>query len=193
MRNYPNLRKEPKSWRLFVLSLLPRYARTTPCEPKVFLLLWVHVSSSSAVVQASAPWIVDQLPTASSITVLEPIYWAPDGTDSSSRSGKWRGQSCMKIYTGSRRTHRRSARPPNVGSTSTLRLVLVLILIRVNCGFCLRLLSVGTSAFDLCVPYPKSNSASQYAYDDWQRPTSIVDLTAREPYRFFTFAKYVSF
>ena len=36
-------------------------------------------------------------------------------------------------------------------------------------------------------------SASQYANDDWQRPTSIVDLTAREPCRFFTFAKHVSF
>ena len=54
--------------------------------------------------------------------------------------------------------------------------------------------------FSVCIgrlrsifPFPKSNSASQYANDDWQRPTSIVDLTAREPCRTFTFAKHVSF
>ena len=51
----------------------------------------------------------------------------------------------------------------------------------------------GYVAFDLFFPFPKSNSASQYANDDWQRPTSIVDLTAREPCRIFTFAKHVSF
>ena len=42
-------------------------------------------------------------------------------------------------------------------------------------------------------PFPKSNSASQYANGDWQRATSIVDLTAREPCRIFTFAKHVCF
>ena len=51
----------------------------------------------------------------------------------------------------------------------------------------------GYVAFDVFFPFPKSNSASQYANDDWQRPTSIVDLTAREPCRIFTFAKHVSF
>ena len=51
----------------------------------------------------------------------------------------------------------------------------------------------GYVAFDLFFPFPKSNSASQYANDYWQRPTSIVDLTAREPFRIFTFAKHVSF
>ena len=51
----------------------------------------------------------------------------------------------------------------------------------------------GYVASDLFFPFPKSNSASQYANDDWQRPTSIVDLTAREPCRIFTFAKHVSF
>ena len=51
----------------------------------------------------------------------------------------------------------------------------------------------GYVAFDLFFLFPKSNSASQYANDDWQRPTSIVDLTAREPCRIFTFAKHVSF
>ena len=53
----------------------------------------------------------------------------------------------------------------------------------------------GYVAFDLFFPFPKSNSrsASQYANDDWQRPPSIVDLTAREQCRIFTFAKHVSF
>ena len=51
----------------------------------------------------------------------------------------------------------------------------------------------GYVAFDLFFPFPKSNSASQYANDDWQRPTSMVDLTAREPCRIFTFAKHVRF
>ena len=45
----------------------------------------------------------------------------------------------------------------------------------------------GCGAFDLFSPFPKSNSASQYANDDGQRPTSIVDLTARVPCRFFYF------
>ena len=51
----------------------------------------------------------------------------------------------------------------------------------------------GYGAFDLFFPFPKSNSASQYANNDGQRPTSIVDLTARVPCRFFTFAEHVSF
>ena len=51
----------------------------------------------------------------------------------------------------------------------------------------------GYVAFDLFFPFPKSNSASQYANGDWQRATSIVDLTAREPCRIFTFAKHVCF
>ena len=62
-----------------------------------------------------------------------------DSTDSSSRSAEheWRGQSYMKVNIASTSTcrrmlkHRRSARPPNVGLTSTLPLVLVLIRIRV--------------------------------------------------------------
>ena len=45
----------------------------------------------------------------------------------------------------------------------------------------------GYGAFDRFFPFPKSNSASQYANDDGQRPTSIVDLTARVPCRFFYF------
>ena len=51
----------------------------------------------------------------------------------------------------------------------------------------------GYVAFDLFFPFPKSSSASQYANDDWRRPTWTVDLTAREPCRIFTFAKHVSF
>ena len=51
----------------------------------------------------------------------------------------------------------------------------------------------GYVAFNLFFPFPKSSSASQYANDDWQRPTSIVHLTAREPCWIFTFAKLVSF
>ena len=63
------------------------------------------------------------------------------------------------------------------------------------CQWCLLFSSFqcGYVAFDLFFPFPKSNSASQYANDDWQRPTSIVDLAAREPCRIFTFAKHVSF
>ena len=57
----------------------------------------------------------------------------------------------------------------------------------VNDGYCLRLFSVDYGAFDLFFPFPKSNSASQYGNDDGQRPTSIVDLTARVPCRFFYF------
>ena len=51
----------------------------------------------------------------------------------------------------------------------------------------------GYVAFHIFFPFPKSNTASQYANDDWHRPTSIVDLTAREPCRTFSFAKHVSF
>ena len=79
--------------------------------------------------------------------------------------------------------------PPNVDFTLTLDLH------SYSCefGFVCRwwLLSssfqCGYIAFDLFFPFPKSNSASQYANDDWQRPTSIVDLTARVPCRFFYF------
>ena len=63
----------------------------------------------------------------------------------------------------------------------------------VNDGYCFRLFSVDTSPSTYFSPFPSRNSASQYANDDWQRPTSIVDLTAREPCRIFTFAKHVSF
>ena len=48
-------------------------------------------------------------------------------------------------------------------------------------------------AFDLLFPFPKSNSVLQYRHDGRRRPTSIVDLTARVPCRFFTFAEHVSF
>ena len=47
-RNYPNLRKEPQSWRLFVLSL--PYASTRPCGPKVFLLFRALASPSTSAV-----------------------------------------------------------------------------------------------------------------------------------------------
>ena len=77
---------------------------------------------------------------------------------------------------------------------SRLRLVLVWIRIRVSMIVILpSSFQCGYVAFDLFFPFPKSNSASQYANGDWQRAPSIVDLTAREPWRIFTFAKHVCF
>ena len=83
MRNYPNLRKEPQSWRLFLLSL--SYAGTRSCGPKVFFLLRALASpSTSAVVcacMAQGPWIVAQLPTASGNNVLQPSWRPSDSSD----------------------------------------------------------------------------------------------------------------
>ena len=55
----------------------------------------------------------------------------------------------------------------------------------VDDGYFLRLLSVDTSPLTYFSPFP--NSASEYTHDDRERPTSIVDLTAREPCRFLYF------
>ena len=60
-------------------AILAVCTHTTVHRPMVFLLLRAHVSPSSTVVRASAPWTVAQLPTASSntvCTVLQPsLRW----------------------------------------------------------------------------------------------------------------------
>ena len=114
MRNYPNLRKEPQSWRLFLLSL--PYAGTRSCGPKVFLLLRALASpSTSAVVcacMAQGPWIVAQPPTASGNNVLQPS-WRPSSSDySDGQQISWSSASCRAgtcRSTGAGSTHTRRA------------------------------------------------------------------------------------
>ena len=62
----------------------------------------------------------------------------------------------------------------------------------INDGYCIRLL-VWIRRVRPVFPFPKLNSALKYARDDRQWRISIVDLTARVPGRFFTFAEHVSF
>ena len=167
------------------------YACTRPCRPKVFLLLRALASpSTSAVVCACAwPWIVAQLPTASGSTVLQPswIRRPSDGQQISWARVPWQSYHvhwCW-IY-GYMAGHRTS-------TSLWLWLALVWIRIHVSMMVIVFVFSVWICRLRLFFPFPKSNSASQYANEDWQRPTSIVDLTAREPCRIFTFAKHVCF
>ena len=167
------------------------YAGTRPCGPKDFLLLRALASpSTSAVVcacMAQGPWIVAQLPTASGNTVLQPSWIALRrpadqlSADPQSYHMYWRW---IYAYMAGHRT----STSLWLSDSYTCEFGFVcqwwLLLSSFQCGYL---------AFDLFFPFPKSNSASQYANDDWQRPTSIVDLTAREPCRIFTFAKHVSF
>ena len=66
----------------------------------------------------------------------------------------------------------------------------------VNDRYCLRLFSVDTSPSTYFSPFPSRTlprSTRTMTDVTWQRPTSIVDVTAREPCRIFTFAKHVCF
>ena len=192
MRNYPNLRKEPQSWRLVVLSL--PYACTRPCGPKVFLLLRALASPpTSAVVCAIAlqgPCIVAQLPTASGNTVLQPSWRPSDGQRDQLSSSAVAARPYMHVHWRwiyAYMAGHRTSTPLWLFDSYSCEFGFVcqwwLLSSSFQCGYV---------AFHLFFPFPKSNSASQYANDDWQRPTSIVDLTAREPCRSFTFAKHVS-
>ena len=166
------------------------YAGTRPCGPKVFLLLRALASpSTSAVVcacMAQGPRIVAQLPTASGNTVLQPSWRPLDGQQISwvptcSHHMYWRWiYACMAGHRTSTSLWLSDSYSCEFGFVCQWWLLFSSF----QCGYV---------AFDLFFPFPKSNSASHYANDDWQRPTSIVDLTAREPCRIFTFAKHVSF
>ena len=192
MKNYPNLGKEPQSWRLFVLSL--PYARTTPSGPKDFLLLRAVVSSSSTVVRASAPFIVPQLPTTSSNTVLQPSQSASDDTDSSSWSAEWRGQSRAQlhvhwIYTHTSSIGQATKRPLHFDSPTRTRGNSDLC---VDDDYCLRLLSVDTSPLTYFSPFPSRTLP-------WitRTMTESANFDRRShcsgPCRCFTFVKHVSF
>ena len=108
------------------------------------------------------------------------------GPQTTSRSAECRGRATM--YTGTGSTHCWSAA---VHRTSTS----LWLSNSYSCEFgfvcqwwlLFSSFQCGYGAFDLFFPIPKSNSASRYANDDGQRPTSIVDLTARVPCRFFYF------
>ena len=80
-------------------------------------------------------------------------------------------------------------RPPYVDFTSTLRPVLVWIWIRVSKMVIVFIFSLLIRRLPPVFPFSKSNSASQCVHDDWQRPTSIVDLTSRVPCQFFYFCR----
>ena len=113
-----------------------------------------------------------------------------EGPQTASRSAECRPAELPYVLALDLRIH---GGPPNVDFTLTLRLVHVWIRIRLSMMVIVFVFSVWVRRLRPIFPFPKSNSASQYANDDWQRPTSIVDLTAREPCRIFTFAKHVSF
>ena len=71
----------------------------------------------------------------------------------------------------------------SAGGASAVELVLVWTQIRVSIMvFFLRVLSLDTSS-DLFSPLPTRSLPHKYA---WQQPTSIVDLSAQEPCRFFS-------
>ena len=121
-----------------------------------------------------------------------PCFNPAEGSQTVSRSAEccaaW--QSYHHWHAGSKHTWRATERRLHFDS----RLWLVLVWIRIRVSMIVILPSsfqCGNVAFDLFFPFPKSNSASQYANGDWQRATSIVDLTARELCRIFTFAKHV--
>ena len=170
------------------------YAGTRPCEPKVFLLLRALASpSTSAVVcacMAQGSWIVAQLPTACGNTVLQPSWRPSDGQQIS-----WvlvptcRATICIgarsthTIRATERRLHFDSPTRTGVNSDSSF-----------NDAYCFRLFSVDTSPSIYFSPFPsRTLPRSTRTMTQWQRPTSIVDLTAREPCRIFTFAKHVCF
>ena len=161
------------------------YACTRPCGPKVFLLLRALASRVNKRCRLckglgsllSYPLLVATL-----------CFNPAKGPQTASRAAEleWRGKATM--YTGTGSTHCRSA--------AVHRTVTSLWLsdsYSCECGFVCQwwLLSssfqCGYGVFDLFFPFPKSNSASQYANDDWQRPTSIVDLTAGYHADFFYF------
>ena len=192
MRNSPNLRKEPQSWRLLCYPCRThargRAGRRSSCSfERSRLSLDLRRQALSFV---QGPWIVAQLPTASGNTVLQPSWRPSDGQQIS-----WVLCSVAKLYhwrAGPKHTWRATER--RLHFDSRLRLMLVWIRIRVSMIVILpSSFQCGYVAFDLFFPFPKSNSASQYANGDWQRATSIVDLTAREPCRIFTFPKHVCF
>ena len=64
------------------------------------------------------------------------------------------GRATCTMYTGSTRIHPRSARPPNVGFTSTSTRTRGNSDLCVDDGFCLRLLSVDTSPLAYFSPFP---------------------------------------
>ena len=134
------------------------------------------------------PWIVAQLPTASSNTVLQPSWRPSDDQQISwvpwqSYHVHWRW---IYAYMAGHRTPTSLWLSDSYSGEFRFVCQWWLLPSSFQCGYV---------AFDLSPPppLPKRNSASQYTNDDWQRPTSIVDLTAREPCRIFTFAKHVSF
>ena len=114
-----------------------------------------------------------------------------DGTASNIQQIGW--VMLQTMYTGSRRIHRRSQAGHSVDLTSTPRLVLVWIRIRASMMVIVYVFSVRIRRLRPIFPLPKSNSASEFAHEDWQRPTSIVGLAARVSCRFFTFTEHVSF
>ena len=112
-----------------------------------------------------------------------------DGPQTASRSAECRAAELPYVLALDLRIHGGS---PNVDFTLTLRLVHVWIRIHLSMMVVVFVFSVWIRRLRPIFPLSQG-SASQYANDDWQRPTAIVDLTAREPCRFFTFAKHVSF
>ena len=165
-----------------------RAGRRSSCSFERSLL---RTSAVVCACMAQGPWIVAQLPTASGNTVLQPSWRPSDGqqiidqlsADLQSYHMYWRW---IYAYMAGHRTSTSLWLELSDSYTCEFGFVCQwwLLFSSFQCGYV---------ASDLFFPFPKSNSASQNANDDWERPTSIDDLTAREPCRIFTFAKHVSF
>ena len=167
------------------------YAGTRPCGPKVFLLLRALASPSTSVVVCV--WRKGLGSLLSYSLLLATLCFNPAKGPQTASADQLQLSAELQSYLNWRWIYayiagHRTSTSLWLSDSYTCEFGFVcqwwLLFSSFQCGYV---------AFDLFFPFPKSNSASQCANDDWQRPTSIVDLTAREPCRIFAFAKHVSF
>ena len=168
MRNYQNLRKEPQSWRLLCYPCRThargRAGRRSSCSFECSLLSLDLRRQALSFVRKGLGSLLSY-----PLLVATPCFNPAEGPQTVSRSAECTCCAAWQSYhhwrAGSKHTWRATER--RLHFDSRLRLVLVWIRIRVSMIVILpSSFQCGYVAFDLFFPFPKSNSASQYANGD---------------------------